>query len=81
MNDIKQIYELALEVAKNLNHVPGIKKMELDLSPAEPTDAQLVIQLLQSMFEATANLRESNKGVRGTIKAIRRSEANQLKEL
>ena len=30
MNDIKQIYELALEVAKNLNHVPGIKKMELD---------------------------------------------------
>ena len=43
-------------INKNLNNVKGIKKMELDLSPAEPSEVQLIINLLQSMFEATANL-------------------------
>ena len=79
--DLKQIYALALEVAKNLNHVKGIKKMVLDLSPGEPSEAQLIMSLLQAINESTGNLNPENSGVRGTIKAIRKSEANQLKEL
>ena len=74
-SSLKQAYSLALEIAKNLNNVKGIKKMELDLSPAEPSEVQLIINLLQSMFEATANLSEENKGVSGVLKAIRRSES------
>ena len=79
--DLKQIYALTLEVAKNLNHVKGIKKMVLDLSPGEPSEAQLIMGLLQAINESTGNLNPENSGVRGTIKAIRKSEANQLKEL
>ena len=74
--DLKQIYSLALEVAKNLNHVKGIKKMVLDLSPAEPTEAQLIINLLQAINESTGNLNPENKGVRGVLKAIKKSNQN-----
>ena len=74
--DLKQIYALALEVAKNLNHVKGIKKMVLDLSPAEPTEAQMIINLLQAINESTGNLNPENKGVRGVLKAIKKSNQN-----
>ena len=74
--DLKQIYSLALEVAKNLNHVKGIKKMVLDLSPAEPTEAQLIINLLQAINESTGNLNPENKGVKGVLKAIKKSNQN-----
>jgi hypothetical protein len=74
--DLKQIYALALEVAKNLNHVKGIKKMVLDLSPAEPTEAQLIISLLQAINESTGNLNPENKGVAGVLKAIKKSNQN-----
>jgi len=75
--DLKQIYALVLEVSKNLNHVKGIKKMVLDLSPGQPTEAQLIINLLQAINESTGNLNPENKGVSGTIKAIKKAEANQ----
>ena len=74
--DLKQIYSLALEVAKNLNHVKGIKKMVLDLSPAEPTEAQMIINLLQAINESTGNLNPENKGVAGVLKAIKKSNQN-----
>ena len=71
--DLKQIYALVLELTKNLNHVKGMKKVSLDLSPAEPTEAQLIINLLTALNEATGNLNPANSGVRGVLKAIKKS--------
>jgi len=76
--DLKQIYVLALEVAKNLNHVKGIKKLVLDLSPGEPSEAQLIMGLLQAMNESTGNLNPENSGVKGVLKAIRKSESKNI---